>query len=655
MASKVFKRILKPYMRAGTVTLILFALALLYFNSYAGIAAFLVIVGLVLYSRKLSEKKTDLFIEYAKTITNELEETIRYFIDDNPFPLCMVDSEENIFWFNDKFKHIFPDAEMLNSSIAEITGLRYADLAEDNINGKHLLVNRKDRVYRILTSSLDSKESGSIIIYWMDVTSLETLKDLYNNEKVCFAYINVDNFDELISSTPDERKSIIASQIEIAIRQWSSRIYATVIKYSNSNYFVVFEQKYIKNLETTKFSILDEIREVDTDADFPASLSIGVGVGGKNLIELEEYASAALDLALGRGGDQAVVKRKSKVDYFGGKLQTVEKRNKGKSRIMAHALRQMIDQSGRVIIMGHKNPDMDSFGAALGISRIVKNRNKEGGILIANQIDTIKKIYEKALDSGEHRFISPEEAKSITDKDTLLVIVDTHRPSLLDCPDLLNMTDKIVIIDHHRKAEDNIDNATLTYMESYASSTSELVSEILQYIGDGKKNIEKYEAEALLAGIMLDTKNFSIKTGVRTFEAASWLRRNGADTISVRQLFQTDIDFFKLKASIIAEAEMLPQGVAISSCGRSYKNVHMLTSQAADDLLEVEDIKASFVVGIDENGKTFVSARSLGEVNVQTIMEKMGGGGHLATAGAQLDIPVEDTVLEIKKLVEEIE
>ncbi len=430
---------------------------------------------------------------------------------------------------------------------------------------------------------------------------------------------------------------------------------ATMVRYKSGKYFVIFEQKYIERIETSKFVILDEVRSVETDGDFPPSLSIGVGVGGKTLSELEEYALASLDLALGRGGDQAVVKRKNRVEYYGGKLQTVEKRNKGKSRIMAHALRQMIDQSGRVLIMGHRNPDMDSFGAALGISRIVKNRNKEGAIVVTGKSTPISKVYQRALDSGQHRFITPEEAKTIADKDTLLIVVDTHRPSLLDAPELLSMTDKIVVIDHHRKAEDSIDNATLTYMETYASSTSELVAEILQYMGDGKKTIEKTEAEALLAGIIVDTKSFSIKTGARTFEAASWLRRNGADTASVRQFFQTDMDFFKMKATIIADAEVIADGIAISACEGQHANVHILTSQAADELLNIQDIRASFVVGSNEAGNTVISARSLGEINVQTIMEKMGGGGHLTTAGAQLQTSVEETVDDLKELLRVID
>jgi c-di-AMP phosphodiesterase-like protein len=424
-----------------------------------------------------------------------------------------------------------------------------------------------------------------------------------------------------------------------------------MVRYKSGKYFIVFEQKYLEKIESSKFVILDEVRAVETEGDFPPSLSIGVGVGGKTLVELDEYALAALDLALGRGGDQAVVKRKSRVEYYGGRLQTVEKRNKGKSRIMAHALRQMIDQAGKVVIMGHKNPDMDSFGAALGISRIVINRNKEGAIVLRGNSNSISKVYKSALESGQHRFITPEEAKAVVDKDTLVIIVDAHRPSLLEAPELLSMTDKIVVIDHHRKAEDSIDNATLTYMEAYASSTSELVAEILQYIGDGKRTIEKLEAEALLAGIAVDTKNFSVKTGARTFEAASWLRRNGADTANVRQFFQTDMDSFKLKATIIANAEIIADGVALSVCEGWHPNVQVLISQAADELLNIQGIRASFVVGTNESGVTVVSARSLGEINVQTIMEKLGGGGHYSTAGAQTNMSLEETVEDLKDLI----
>lgn len=654
MANKIFKDILSPHLKAGTIIMFLFALGLLYFNVYAGVVALALTIAYFIYSGKIYRRRTMDFEEYAEAVSKDMEDTVRLFLYNNPLPLCMIDKNNVLLWFNDKFLEIFEDARMMHSSMAELAGIQYYDFTETEASGKPMLLNRMDKIYRILHSRPEKGTEGSIMLCFTDVSGYEKLKTLYSEEKICYAYINVDNYDELVASSPDDRKSILAGQIESTIRQWASKMAGTLVKYKSGKYFVVFEQKNIEKLEAGKFSILDEIRSLETDADFPASLSIGIGIGGKSLTDLENYGLAALDLALGRGGDQAVIKRKSKTEYYGGKLQTVEKRNKGKSRIMAHALRQLIDQSSKILIMGHKNPDMDSFGSALGIARIVKNRGKEASILIGNYGKPIRKLYEKANETGLYRFISADEAKTFADKETLLIIVDTHRPGLLDAPELLNMTDKVVVIDHHRKSEDSIDTATLTYMETYASSTSELITELFQYLSDGKKNIDKLEAEALLAGITVDTKSFSIKTGVRTFEAASWLRRNGADTASVRQFFQTDMDFFKLRATIIAEAEILPKGIAFSVCDGQHANIQILTSQAADELLNIQDIRASFVIGTSDTGQTVVSARSLGEVNVQTVMEKMGGGGHLATAGAQLNKTVEETIEDLKELIREI-
>lgn len=655
MANKIFKNLISPFFKAGTILLILFVAGFFYFNLYAGILSLLCSAGFFIYTNKVSKRKNDLFEEYAKNLTDEMEETIRHFLYRNPFPLCMIDAEDNILWFNGHFRDIYHEAEMLNSSIRTIAGIQYKGLVQGKKESKSSLISHKDRTFRVLYSTLEEKKNGNIMLYWLDVTELEALGTAYQGEKLCFAYANVDNYDELIASSPDEKKSVLASQIETVIRQWGSRYSATVVKYNSGKYYIVFEQKHLEKLEAGKFAILDEIRSVETDSDFPASLSMGIGVGGSSLPELEEFGLSALDLALGRGGDQAVVKRPNRIEYYGGKLQTVEKRNKGKSRIMAHALNQLIDQSNKVIIMGHKNPDMDSIGSALGVYRIVKNRNKEVGILLPTYGKSLDKLLQRIRETNQYRLVTVEEARSMVDGNTLLVVVDTHRPKLLDCPELLSMTDQLVVFDHHRKSEDSIDNATLTYMEAYASSTSELVTEMMQYTGDGKKAIEKLEAEALLAGITVDTNSFTMKTGVRTFEAASWLRRNGADTSSVRQFFQTDMDFFKIKASIIANAEILPKGYAISICYGQHQNVEVLTSQAADELLNINEVRASFVVGSNEKGLTVISARSLGEINVQLLMEKLGGGGHLMTAGAQSEKSMDETVEDIKEFLRDLD
>ena len=355
-----------------------------------------------------------------------------------------------------------------------------------------------------------------------------------------------------------------------------------------------------------------------------------------------------MDLALGRGGDQAVVKKVSKIEYYGGKSQTVEKTNKGKSRVVAHALTALINQSSRVFIMGHKNPDMDSFGAALGIFRMCDNNYNEAYIVLENENESLGDIAGLARGSGSYNFVTAKEALALADKDSLLILVDFHRGVLAESPELILSTEKIAIIDHHRRAEDIVENTVLQYIEPYASSASELVSEILSYSGE-RKNIDKLEAEMMLAGITMDTNRFSVKTGVRTFEAAAWLRKQGADTTEVKRFFQTDLKTFKTKAKCISKAQISPQGDAITVCEGDHQNAQMVAAQIADELLAIKGIKASYVLARDKEGQTVISARSLGEVNVQLIMEKLGGGGHLTTAGCQSE---EDADFLLKRLRE---
>ncbi len=659
MASKQLKKKNKAVLISGIIVLVVFSAALYYFNSNAGIGALVISCILAIWLKISFDKDTETFEEYARTVATGLDETSRFFIQNTKFPLAVVNKEDSILWFNHGFKEIFHDAAIMETSFTELTGMRYSDFVKEkpHLRGKDekdeeifKVVKHKDRVYKVMSSWQGGKEKDNILLCWLDNSELDALRQEHENAKTCYAYVNIDNYDELISPTTEEKRGVLIDQIEAILRQWLVRINGTMIRYKSGRYLMLFEYKYLMDMETVKFALLDEVRAVETEADFPPSLSIGVGQGD-SLKEADSNALAALDLALGRGGDQAVVKRKTRVDYYGGKLQTVEKRSKGKSRMMAHALRQAIEQADMVLITGHKNPDMDSFGSALGISRIVRNMEKEYAIIVGRHGQAISKLYEKARESEQFNLITPEEALERVTKKTLLIVVDTHRPSLLDEPSLLGKAEKIVVIDHHRKAEDSIDNAVLTYMESYASSTSELVAEILQYSDEGKKKVDKLEAEAMLAGIIIDTKSFSVKTGARTFEAASWLRRNGADTANIRQLFQMDMDTFKVKATIIADAEITAEGIAISGYSGPMQNIQVIASQAADELLNIKGIRASFVLGTNEQGQTIISARSLGDVNVQTIMEQMGGGGHLTTAGAQIDVSQEDALDELKDII----
>ncbi|WP_312354063.1 DHH family phosphoesterase [Aminipila sp.] len=571
-----------------------------------------------------------------------------------PLPMCIINQQGKVTRASNKIDEVFKYDGIKDADIFALTGIKHGEFFSEGVNEKFLTLSRNDKIFRIQVGYVGKDEQKRAIIYFYDITNYENLKTMYNDEHICMATINVDNYDELTSSTSEEKRLALSTDIDKAVRQWASRGNASIIRYKENMYFMVFENAYLDKIVENKFAILDDIREIETEADFPVTLSIGIGAGGKHPAQTDQYAVAALDLALGRGGDQAVVKKGSKLEYFGGKMQTVEKGNKGKSRIIAHAIKQLVDQSSKVVIMGHRNPDMDSFGSALGVYRIVANRNKDAYIVINNYFETLAEIYNQARETEFYQFVNSEKAISMMDKDTLLVVLDTHRPSLVECRELLELTEKIVVIDHHRKAEECIDNATLYYMEPYASSTSELVTEILQYSGD-KKNVAKLEVEGLLAGISMDTNRFAVKTGVRTFEAASWLRRSGADTTTVKRFFQTDAEAFKIKAKCIAEADIKENGIAYSVSHGHHPDIQVINSQAADELLSVKNVRASFVAGRDERGTTVISARSLGEMNMQTIMEKLGGGGHLTTAGAQVECTPEEALQQIEEIVNSLD
>lgn len=568
-----------------------------------------------------------------------------------PLPLCVINNQGKIIDANDHIGDVFIYDAIIDADIFTLTGIKTADLYAAAADDTHPLLKRNEKVFRLVTYLMGEEPDSNLGIIFNDVTGMEELKDRYNNEKPCVAKIQVDNYDQLIDSSGAAPKLGLSSEIDKIIRKWAARINASVSRVKSSSYVVWFEQQYLDRLVAGKFDLLDEVRNLETGADFPASLSMGVGVGGKSMTQTEEYANAALDLALGRGGDQAVVKRNIKIEYYGGKLQTVEKSNKGKSRIVGHALKQLIEQAGKIFVMGHRYPDMDSFGAALGIIRLCSLSEKEPFLVIDDFNDSLQAIYRQARESENYRFISSEKAISMAGPEDLLIVVDTHRPSMVQCRELLDICEKIVVIDHHRKVEEFIENPVLAYMESYASSTSELVAEILQYMTT-KKVLLKLEAEALLAGMTVDTNGFAVKTGVRTFEAAAWLRRQGADPTEVKRFFQEDFYNIRLKATAMSTAEIYEGGIAITTCEQVMPDAQLICAQVADQLLTIKGVKASFVVGRNNEMKTVISARSLGEINVQIIMEKFGGGGHLTTAAAQVDTSIDETVNKIMNILE---
>lgn len=574
-----------------------------------------------------------------------IEKLLSYY---SPIPMCIVNNQGKVTRANGKIADVFKYDGIVDADIFALTGIKLADIISAAKDETTLHLKRNDKIFKIVSGIIGEGETEATLLYFVDMTSYENLKEMYNDDKVCIAIVNVDNFDELTSSAGDDREMELSSEIDRLIRNWAAKLDAAVTRYRDHQYNIVFTHKNYKWLVSNRFSILDEAREIETEADFPVTLSIGIGIGGKTPAESDIYAQDALDLALGRGGDQAVVKNVRNFEYYGGKSQSVEKGYKGKSRIIAHALKTLMSQSTKIFVMGHKNPDMDCFGASLGIHRVAAGIGKDVYIILDSYNDALAGIVEDAKATAEYEFISSDKAVSMADENSLVVVLDTHRPGLVACLELVEKVNRTVVIDHHRRAEDVLPDQELSYMQSYASSTSELVTEVVQYACE-KKVLTKMEADALLAGIMVDTNRFAVKAGVRTFEAASWLRRAGADLEKVRQYFQSDAESFKTRALCVANAEFYNGGIAMSICPGQNSNSQIVNSQVADELLTIKGIKASFVAGQNENGKTVVSARSLGDINVQVVMEKFGGGGHLNTAGAQVDMPPE----EILKLIRE--
>ncbi|MBR2546637.1 MAG: DHH family phosphoesterase [Eubacterium sp.] len=572
------------------------------------------------------------------------EKLVRY----SPVPVVVVNSNGKVVRANDLIGTVFIYDELTGYDFFQLTGFKIDDLKEIAATGESRPLSRNDRTFRVMASRDSDDEEGNILVSLYDVTSFMQIKEKYDEEKICVARINIDNYDDLISGTDPSMRMVITSQLDKIIRDWSARIKGSIVTMRAGQYIMYFQHKYLSGMIEQRFSILDQVRDLETQTDFPLSLSIGVGINGPTLGETRNYADAAIDLALGRGGDQAVMRDGTKIRYFGGQNASVEKGSKGKSRVVAYALKRLIEQAERVIVMSHRNPDMDAFGSQLGMARICQLYGKNANIIVDHVNDSLQTLYKQAKDAAIYNFITSERALELITPESLVVLLDTHRPSYSECPEVLEKAEKLAVIDHHRRSADGVENPVLSYIESYASSTSEMVTEILQYLG-AKKELSKLEAEALLAGMTVDTNRFAVKTGGRTFEAAAWLKRAGADTAEVKRLFQTSLEDLKIRSSAVTQALITEDGIATTICDGMNPEAQIINSEVADELLNVKGVKASFVAGKDHEGATLVSARSLGEVNVQVLMESIGGGGHLTTAGAQVDAEPDEIIEIVRK------
>lgn len=476
-----------------------------------------------------------------------------------------------------------------------------------------------------------------VAVHLQDVTELHTALQEIDRQKLVSGLIYIDNYDEVIDSVEEVRQSLLVALIDRRINQYMANVDGIVKKMEKDKYFVVMKKEKFHLMEKEKFSLLDDVKNVSVGNKVPPTLSIGLGVGNETYIAGYNYARVAIDLALARGGDQAVVKSASGINYYGGKREQMSKNTRVKARVKAEALREFMATKERVIVMGHKIPDADAFGAAVGICRAAITMGKKANIVLNDISASLRPVYEAYKNSKEYQenlFISSREAEELAGDNTMVVVVDTNKPKMTECERLLRISKMIVVLDHHRQSEEVIENAILSYIEPYASSACEMVAEILQYFSDDLK-LESIEANCLYAGIMIDTNNFMTRTGVRTFEAAAYLRRNGADITCVRKMLRDDMASSRAKAAIISSAEVYREQYAIASGGDlNVESPTIVGAQAANELLNVEGIKASFVL-TEYNEKIFVSARAIDEVNVQIIMERLGGGGHINQAGAQ--------------------
>lgn len=585
-------------------------------------------------------------------------------------PYAILDLEGRMQWGNDEFMDIIQEKSAARRSISNIIPEITVDTLPQKEKDEVLHVVLNGRNYRVVLRKviapdfddslsfhdLDAEEcwddrNALIAMYLYDETEMITLLKENKEQKLVTGLLYIDNYEEALESIDEVRRSLLTALVDRKINKYMQGIDAIIKKLEKDKYIFVFQQKYLPYLQSSKFAILEEVRGVNIGNEMSVTISIGLGVNADTYISGYEYARAAIDLALGRGGDQAVIKDREKISYYGGKSIQVEKSTRVKARVKAHAFREFVEAKDKIVIMGHKIGDVDSFGSAIGVYRIAKSFNKKSHIVINEVTSSLRPMMNKFVgnpDYEEDMFIKNDQAKEIVDINTLLVIVDVNRPSYLECAELLERTKTIVTFDHHRQTNEAIDSAVLSYVEPYASSTSEMIAEILQYIG-GNLKLRPLEADALYAGIMIDTNNFLTKTGVRTFEAAAYLRRSGADITRIRKSFRSEMTDFKIKADAINSTEIFLNHFAIAVCASSEVDSPMiLGAQVANELLNINDIKATFVL-TDFNETIYISARSIDEVNVQVIMEKLGGGGHLSVAGTQLEnTTIQDAINKLK-------
>lgn len=629
------------------------ALVMLIFTYSASLQAFCIFAPILCITGGFTAAKliavTRRNFQYFARIDSEIDHMERVSMNDMPLGVAIVDNENRLVWFNNEFSKSFGEEAVYGGSVEIITKLPLERLlGKDGYEIKYK--NCYYKIYADVPKEADAKEV--YIIYFSDITKLRALELEKKMSQPVVMVVVIDSYEELFGGSAESETANITVQIDKLLEDFISETNGILRKYSKDRFWAVIEERHVKALIEDKVKILDKAREIQVNDRLSVTLSIGIGRTGKTIAESEVLAKQALDMALGRGGDQAAIKTENGFEFYGGVSKGVERHTKVKTRIIANSLMEAIEQSDNVYIMGHRNSDLDSVGASVGLASAIRKLGKNAFAVIDKNttlsIQLYNYIYEK---EKAYVFTTAAEAKESFGENSLLIIVDTHNPLIVDVPELLERAEKVVVIDHHRKMINYIDKAAIFHHEPYASSASEMVTELLQYFGDAGK-ISSVQAEALLAGITLDTKNFTLRTGVRTFEAAAFLRKLGADTVNVKTLFSNSIECYKQKTELVASA-CIYRNCAIATSNKTLQDMRVVAPQAADELLGVSDVNASFVIAKTAGDEIALSCRSLGAINVQLIAEALGGGGHQTMAGAQFrDTDIESVFEQLKGAID---
>ena len=610
------------------------------------IPSILAYIAIFVYTIWSNNKRKTEISEHINELTVSVDKAAQSTIINSPFPLVVLETNGNIIWKSSNFIKEFANIDTGTTLTDIIKELKLKIENGKNTNNISISESMKigDKNYKVIAeyTKLREKEHKNsseymATVYFLDETNYVKLLEEYNNSRTCIGIIVLDNYEELMQRVTEEEKLKITSNAEKNIYSWVNKYDGLLVKSERDTYVCIFDQLNLEKIKEDKFEILDEIKEIKTQDNIQLTLSIAISENEKTNSEEYKSAKAVIDIALGRGGDQAIIKQNGKYYFFGGRTQEVEKRTRVKARIVAQALEELINSASNVIIMGHTNSDIDAMGSGMGVYRIAKTIGKDAYIVNETNGTSLDNFINDLKDIEEYNDVIIDKAEALNkiSADSLLVVVDTDKKNYVEAPELLDKTDKIVVIDHHRRGTDYIENAILTFHEVYASSACELVTELVEYAEKTVK-LTKFEVEALYAGIMMDTKNFTFKTGVRTFEAAAFLRKCGVDIIKVKKWFQSDLETYNKISEIVAKSEIIDDTIAISIYDKEDSDANITCAKAADELLTISNITASFVIG-KMGDKIYISGRSIGDINVQLILEKLGGGGHITVAGAQVE------------------